>query len=110
MKDEFVKKFTKSIKEADYSELRNIVAEGLQKVSDSLATDSSSKSVKLFYIRKRNWRNYPAMLVRINADGCFVWLCIPCLSSIHHIRTTYCSRYHPGYGTASHFCLPNLSI
>ena len=41
--DEFVKKFTKSIKEADYSELRNIVAEGLQKVSDSLATDSSSK-------------------------------------------------------------------
>ena len=40
MKDEFVKKFTKSIKEADYSELRNIVAEGLQKVSDSLATDS----------------------------------------------------------------------
>ena len=26
MKDEFVKKFTKSIKEADYSELRNIVA------------------------------------------------------------------------------------
>lgn len=43
MKDEFVKKFTKSIKEADYSELRNIVAEGLQKVSDSLATDSSSK-------------------------------------------------------------------
>lgn len=33
MKDEFVKKFTKSIKEADYSKLRNIVAEGLQKVS-----------------------------------------------------------------------------
>ena len=41
--DEFVKNFTKSIKEADYSELRNIVAEGLQKVSGSLATDSSSK-------------------------------------------------------------------
>lgn len=70
MKDEFVKKFTKSIKEADYSELRNIVAEGLQKVSDSLATDSSSKKREIVLYSKKNWRNYPAMLVRINVDGC----------------------------------------
>lgn len=70
MKDEFVKKFTKSIKEADYSKLRNIVAEGLQKVSDSLATDSSSKKREIVLYSKKNWRNYPAMLVRINVDGC----------------------------------------
>lgn len=53
MKDEFVKKFTKSIKEADYSELRNIVAEGLQKVSDSLATDSSSKKREIVLYSKK---------------------------------------------------------
>lgn len=51
--DEFVKKFTKSIKEADYSELRNIVAEGLQKVSDSLATDSSSKKREIVLYSKK---------------------------------------------------------
>lgn len=70
MKDEFVKKFTKSIKEADYSELRNIVAEGHKKLVILWQQIHRQKSVKLFYIRKRNWRNYPAMLVRINADGC----------------------------------------
>lgn len=53
MKDEFVKKFTKSIKEADYSELRNIVAEGLQKVSDSLATDSSLKKREIVLYSKK---------------------------------------------------------
>lgn len=51
--DEFVKKFTKSIKEADYSELRNIVAEGLQKVSDSLTTDSSSKKREIVLYSKK---------------------------------------------------------
>ena len=51
MKDEFVKKFTKSIKEADYSELRNIVAEGLQKVSDSLAGFVKKSVYLIFYDR-----------------------------------------------------------